>query len=79
MVLEKYAKNYCLTLMFYILFLVTAAIFFNGSKIPTSVLCRKPKETFTPSLVPIGQAVSEEKIFERKTLKIAKKKVGKGQ
>ena len=60
-VLEIYAKNTQSDP--YILFLV--AMFFNGSKIPTPVLCRIPQETFIPSLVPIGQVVSEEKSFEK--------------
>ena len=53
-------------------------MFFDGLKIPTSVLCSStPKGPFKPSLVPIGQIVSEEKIFERKTkrFKTAKKKI----
>ena len=62
----------------YVLFLVTTVIFFNGSKIPTSVLCRIPKGTFMPSFVPIGQVVSEEKLFERNNIKFAKN-VEKGQ
>ena len=41
-----------------------AAMFFDGSKIPTSVLRRIPQGTFIPSFVPIGQVVSEEKSFE---------------
>ena len=39
------------------------AMFFDGSNIPTSVLCKIPQGTFIPTLVPIGQAVSEEKGF----------------
>ena len=48
------------------LLLVTEAMFFDGSKIPTSVLYNIPLETFIPNLVPISQVMSEEKIFERK-------------
>ena len=48
----------------YVPFLVTVAMFFDGSKIPTSVLCKIPKGTFIPSLVPIGQVVTEEKILD---------------
>ena len=40
-------------------------MFFYGKKFPTPVLCRIPKETFIPSLVPIDQEVSEEKNFEK--------------
>ena len=47
----------------FVLFLVTAAMFFDGSKIPTTVLCTIPQGTFIPSSVPLGQVVSEEKIF----------------
>ena len=60
-VLEIYAK---LLSDPYVLFLVTANMFFDGSKIPTSVLCTILQGTFIPSLVSIGQVVSEEKIFE---------------
>ena len=49
----------------YVLFLVMAAMFFDRSKIPTPVLCRISQETFKPSLVQIGQVVSEEKSFEK--------------
>ena len=42
---------------------------FNGSKIPTSVLCTIPQGTFKVSLVPIGHVVSEEKSFERNNIK----------
>ena len=38
---------------------------FQRIKIPTSVLCRIPKETFIPSLVLIGQVESEEKSFQK--------------
>ena len=48
-----------------VLFLVTAAMFFDRSKIPTSVLCRIPQGTFIPNLFPIGLVVSEEKSFEK--------------
>ena len=58
----------------YVLFLVTADIFFNRSKIPTFLLSRINQETFISSLVPIGQVASKEKIFVRKKIKIAKKK-----
>ena len=44
-------------------------MFFNGLKIPTSVLCRLTLGTIVPSLVPIGNAVSDEKTFGRKILK----------
>ena len=47
-----------------------AAMFFDGTKIPTSVLCRIPHGIFTPSLVPIGQ--------ERNKIKNSKKKSKKG-
>ena len=46
----------------------------DRSKIQTSVLCRIPKGTFLPSLVPIGEVVSEEKTFERKNRKNRKKR-----
>ena len=49
----------------YVLFLVMAAIFFKGTKIPSLVLCRIPQGTFIPSWVSIGQVVSEEKSFEK--------------
>ena len=49
----------------YVLFLVTAVMFFDRSQNPTSVLCKIPQETFIPRLVPIGQVVSEEKSFEQ--------------
>ena len=45
----------------YVLFSVTAAMFFDGSKITTSVLCTIPQGTF----IPIGQVVSEKKSFEK--------------
>ena len=47
----------------YVLFLVTAAMSFKESKIPTPILCRIHQGTFIPSLVSIGQVVSEEKSF----------------
>ena len=47
----------------YVLFLVMAVMFFDRSKIPKSVLCRIPQGTFIPSLIPIGQVVSEVKYF----------------
>ena len=62
-VFEIYAKNYCLTPMFY--FLVKEAMFFDGSEIPTWVLCTIPQGTFIPSLVPISKVVSEENSFEK--------------
>ena len=40
-------------------------MFFDGSKIPTTVLSRIPNGSFIQNLVPIGQAVSEEKSFEK--------------
>ena len=49
----------------YVLFSVTAAMFFNGSKISTPVLCRIPQGTFIPSLFQIGQVVPKEKSFEK--------------
>ena len=49
----------------YVLFLVMTVMFFDGLKIPTSVLCRLPQGTFIPSFVPIGQVVSVEKSFEK--------------
>ena len=52
---------------------------FDISNIPTSVLCRIPHKTFVPRLIPNGQVMSENKIFERNNLKIYKKKVAKGQ
>ena len=60
-VLGIYAKNTDP----YVLFLVKVAIFFDRSKIPSSVLCTIPQGTFIPSLVPIDQVVSEEKSFEK--------------
>ena len=62
-VLEVYVKK----LLFdpYVLFSVMAAMFFDGPKIPTSVLCRIPHELFIPSLVPNGPVVSEDKKFEK--------------
>ena len=57
----------------YALFLVKAATFFDGSKIPTSVLCMIHQGTFMPSLVQIGQVVLEEKIFKRNNIKNSKK------
>ena len=62
----------------YDLFLVTAAMFFDRSKILTTVLCLIPQQTFIPSLVPIGKVVSEEKIIERNNIKTVKN-VNKGQ
>ena len=47
----------------YVLFIVKAAMFFDGSKIPTLFLCRIPQGTFISSLVQIGRVVSEEKSF----------------
>ena len=48
-----------------VLFLVTVAMFFDGSQIPTSGLCTIPQGPFIPNLVPIGRVVSEEKSFEK--------------
>ena len=62
----------------YVLFLVTAAMFFDESKIPTSILCSIPQGAFIPIWFQFGQVVSEEKIFERNNVKIAKM-VEKGQ
>ena len=50
---------------------------FDGSKIPTSVLCKIHQGTFTPSLTPIDHIMSKKKILEI-TLKLAKI-VEKGQ
>ena len=47
----------------YVLFLVIAAMFFDESEIPTSVLCKIPQGTFIPSSVLISQVVSEGKSF----------------
>ena len=58
----------------YVLFSETAAMFFDRTKIPTSILCMVPQGTFIPSLSLIGQVVSEEKIFERKNRKKTSKK-----
>ena len=52
--------------------LVTAPMFFDKSKIPTSDLCKIPQETFKPRLVSISQVVSEEKNFERNNIKNGK-------
>ena len=49
----------------YVLILVMAAMFSDRSKIPMTVLCRIPQGTFIPSLVTIGQVVSEKKSFEK--------------
>ena len=49
----------------HVLFLVRAAMFFDGSKISKSVLCRIPQGTLVSSLVSNDEVVSEEKIFER--------------
>ena len=49
----------------YVLFLVTAAMFIDGSKIPRIVLCRIPQGTFIASLNPIGQVVSEKNSLEK--------------
>ena len=62
----------------YVLFLVMAAMFFDESKIPTSILCRISQETFIPSLVLIGPVVSEKGYLKEITLKIAKKTLKKG-
>ena len=54
-------------------------MFFDGSKLPTSVLWRIPQGTFILSLVPIGQVVSDQKIFvERNKIKNREIKVKKG-
>ena len=47
------------------LFLVTAAIFFNKIEIPTSVPFKISQGTFIPSLALIGQVVSGENSFEK--------------
>ena len=49
----------------YFLFLVTVAIFFNRSKIHTTVLYRIPHGILIPSFVPIGQVVLEERSLEK--------------
>ena len=49
----------------YVLLLVTAAMFFNRSKISIAILCMIPQETFLRSLGPTDQVVSEEKSFEQ--------------
>ena len=59
MVLEIYMWK--TTVWPFVLFLVMEPMFFDGAKIPTIVQCRIPQETFIPSLVPIGQVVSEKK------------------
>ena len=48
----------------YVIFIVTAAMLFDGSKISTLILRSIPQGTSIPSLVPIGEVVSEEKGFE---------------
>ena len=63
MVLYIYAKNTQSDP--YVLFLVMVAMFFNGLKIPISVLCRIPQQKFLLSLIPISQVVSEEEIFDK--------------
>ena len=49
----------------YALFVVTAAMFLTDQKSPNSVLCRISQGTIIPSLVLIGQVMSEEKSFEK--------------
>ena len=49
----------------YVLFLVTAAMFFDGSKIPTSVLWRTLKRTLVLSLVKIYLVLSENWEFRK--------------
>ena len=61
----------------YIIFLVRAYTFFDGSKIFKSVLCKISKGTFIRTLVQIGQVVSEEKIFERYNIKNSEKTLKK--
>ena len=70
-VLRIYAKNYCLTIMF----LVMAAMFFNSSKLLTSVPYMIPQETFIPCLVPIALVASDQ-IFEKR-IKLKKPKTTK--
>ena len=48
----------------YVLFLVTVAMFFDGSNILTTVLSKTPLRTIIPSLVPFHQVVPEEKKSE---------------
>ena len=63
----------------YDLFLVMAAMFLDGLIIPTSVLCRIPKETFIPGLALICHLVpARGEDFEKEiALKVAKKKTSK--
>ena len=49
----------------YVLFLVSSAIFFEGWKLHTQFLLRIPQGRFIPTLVLIGQVVSEDKSFEK--------------
>ena len=49
----------------YVLFLVTAAMYFDRSKIPKPALCRIPYGTFITSLVLIGQVMSEKKSLKK--------------
>ena len=49
----------------YVLFLVKAAMFLDGSNIPTTFLWKIPQETFIPSLIQTGQVVSGEKSLEK--------------
>ena len=43
-------------------------MFFDGSKLPTLIICRIPQNPFKISFVLIGQVVSEENIFLEKLL-----------
>ena len=51
-----------------VLILVTAAMLFHKTKIPSS-MCRIPLGTFVPSFVSIGKVVSEDNIFEINKIK----------
>ena len=51
--------------MIWFFVLVTEAMFVNGSKISTSVLCNILQEIFILSLIMFNQVVSEEKSFEK--------------
>ena len=63
----------------YVIFLVTAAMFFNGSRIPPLVLFKIPQGTFITTLVYVGHVVSEKNSFRRNHIKKKKKKLKKGQ
>ena len=48
----------------YVLFLATAAMFFNESKIEAKTLCKIPYGTITQNFMLIHLALSEETIFK---------------